>query len=331
MGLLIKGQWHDRWYDTDSSNGEFVRQGAQFRHWISRDGLPDRDEKTGFKAEPGRYHLFVSLACPWAHRTLIFRKLKGLDALITVSVVRPKMLENGWELNDQDRDNPQSGYRYLSEIYTAVEPDYTGRVTVPVLWDKQQQTIVNNESADIIRMFNSAFEHLLEPTQDYYPAALRQEIEALNKRIYETVNNGVYRAGFATTQAAYEKACRALFDTLDWLEQRLQTQRYLLGTQMTETDWRLFTTLIRFDSVYHGHFKTNLRRIEDYPCLSNYLRDLYQTPGVAETVDFEHIKTHYYASHPSINPSGIVPLGPDLDYSTAHNRETPLLDAIKAG
>ena len=313
MGLLIKGKWHTDWYDTSATDGEFVRQDAQFRRFITPEGGSD-----DFVAEPGRYHLFVSLACPWAHRTLIFRKLKRLETLIGVTLVKPQMLEHGWEIAG---DSPIAGIRYLHQVYTTARPDYSGRVTVPVLWDKKTATIVNNESSEIIRMLNSAFNAFTEVQTDYYPPGLRAEIDTINHTVYHTINNGVYKTGFATTQRAYEKAFGELFASLDTLEARLGRQRYLAGEQITEADWRLFTTLIRFDSVYHGHFKTNLRRIEDYPHLANYLRDLYQQPGVAETVDFDHIKTHYYYSHDTINPTRVVPLGPQIDYHSEHNRQ----------
>ncbi len=319
MGLLVNGQWQDRWYDTDENAGRFVRQESQFRNWVTVDGSAGPSGEGGFAAEPDRYHLYVSLACPWAHRTLIFRSIKRLQGVIGVTVVNPLMLENGWELGGTER-GPVSGIKYLYELYLAVADNMTGRVTVPVLWDKQRNTIVNNESAEIIRMLNSAFNHLTEVQADYYPVALQEEIDRLNERIYQTVNNGVYRAGFATTQQAYEEAFDALFDTLDWLESRLDRQRFLAGSQLTEADWRLFTTLIRFDAVYHGHFKVNRQRIEDYPNLSNYLRDLFQQPGVAKTVDFSHIKTHYYGSHKTINPTGIIPKGPELDLLRPHDR-----------
>ena len=319
MGLLVNGQWQDRWYDTDENAGRFVRQESQFRNWVTVDGSAGPSGEGGFAAEPDRYHLYVSLACPWAHRTLIFRSIKRLQGVIGVTVVNPLMLENGWELGGTER-GLVSGIRYLYELYLAVADNMTGRVTVPVLWDKQRNTIVNNESAEIIRMLNSAFNHLTEVQADYYPVALQEEIDRVNERIYQTVNNGVYRAGFATTQQAYEEAFDALFDTLDWLESRLDRQRFLTGSQLTEADWRLFTTLIRFDAVYHGHFKVNRQRIEDYPNLSNYLRDLFQQPGVAKTVDFSHIKTHYYGSHKTINPTGIIPKGPELDLLRPHDR-----------
>ena len=323
MGLLIDGFWHDQWYDTSRTEGRFVRQASQFRNWVTPDGKPGPTGKGGFQAEPERYHLYVSLACPWAHRTLIFRVLKGLEQMISVSVVHWYMGEQGWTFEPGEgviRD-PLLNAKYLHQIYTKVEPNYTGRVTVPILWDKHTQTVVNNESSEIIRMFNTAFDGLGAKSGDYYPEALRAEIDSLNERIYPTVNNGVYKCGFATTQAAYEEALTPLFDTLDWLDQRLSSQRYLTGAQITEADWRLFTTLVRFDPVYVGHFKCNLRRIVDYPHLGSYVRDLYQTPGVAETVNFLHIKNHYYQSHQTINPTGIVPVGPEIDLMLPHNRQ----------
>ena len=306
MGLLVNGKWEDRWYDTATTGGRFVRDARTFRDIVSADG------STGHRAELGRYHLYVSLACPWAHRTLIFRQLKGLCGVIGVSVVEPLMLDRGWVFG-KDGD-PLRGIGALSELYVAAQADFTGRVTVPVLWDKERQTIVNNESSEIIRMFNNAFDRWAAPA-DFYPRELREEIDRINERVYHDVNDGVYRAGFATTQQAHEEAVRELFSTLDWLERRLADQRYLLGEKITEADWRLFTTLIRFDAVYHGHFKCNLRRIVDYPHLWGYLRELYNWPGVAATVDFDHIKRHYYGSHTTINPSGLVPLGPQLDLS----------------
>lgn len=323
MGMLVDGVWHDVWYDTKSTAGRFERSKAQFRNWVTADGSAGPTGKGGFKAEAGRYHLYVSLACPWAHRTLIFRKLKGLEGLISLSVVDPLMLENGWEFKDRDGATFDHlfGSDFLYQIYLKADPGYSGRVTVPVLWDKQTQTIVSNESADIIRMFNSAFNGLTGSDGDYCPADLRQEIDALNDVIYDRVNNGVYKAGFATTQDAYESAVAPLFAMLDELEERLATRRYLFGERLTEADWRLFTTLIRFDPVYVGHFKCNIRRIADYPNLSAYVRDLYQTPGVAETVNMRHIKHHYYRSHKTINPTGIVPAGPALDLDRPHGRE----------
>lgn len=309
MGLLQNGKWVDQWYETSSTNGAFRRQDSRFRDWV------ETDPAARFPAESGRYHLYVSLACPWAHRTLIFRALKGLGSHISVSVVQPLMLENGWELQDD-----QYGLSYLYELYLKADPAYEGRVTVPVLWDKQTESIVSNESAEIIRMFNSAFNELTGNTLDFYPEPQREEIDKLNERIYHTVNNGVYKAGFATEQAAYEEAFYELFDSLDWLEARLSKQPYLTGEQITEADWRLFTTLIRFDAVYVGHFKCNRQRLADYPALSGYLRGLYQIEGVAETVNFEHIKQHYYRSHKTINPSGIVPVGPEQDFAAPHQR-----------
>jgi len=322
MGLLQEGKWVDQWYDTKSTNGRFVRKAPQFRNWITADGAAGPSGKGGFKAEPGRYHLYVSLACPWAHRTLILRALKGLEKMISVSIVHWYMAENGWTFDVGDGVVPDTvnGAQFLHQVYTQAKPDYSGRVTVPVLWDKQTKTIVSNESPEIIRMFNSAFDEVGAAQGDYYPEHLRSEIDALNGRIYTTVNNGVYRCGFATTQAAYEEAITPLFDTLDWLEDILSRKRYLTGAQITEADWRLFTTLIRFDPVYVGHFKCNIRRIADYPNLSNYLRGLYQQPGISRTVNMEHIKRHYYESHTSINPSRVVPLGPDIDFSIPHNR-----------
>ncbi|SCA58220.1 S-transferase [Candidatus Terasakiella magnetica] len=302
MGLLIDGVWHDQWYDTKSTDGKFKRQESAFRHYLSADG------SSGFKAEAGRYRLYVSLACPWAHRTLIFRTLKGLEDAIDVVVVDPLMGEEGWILPDGAP---------LHTIYTKAQKDYTGRVTVPILWDKQQDTIVSNESADIIRMLNREFGL---GAVDYYPEDLRQKIDEINEFIYPTINNGVYKCGFATTQNAYEEAFTELFNALDQLEERLGQNRYLIGEQITEADWRLFTTLVRFDAVYVGHFKCNLKRIVDYPNLWGYLRELYQMDGIAQTVDMVHIKTHYYASHTTINPTGVVPLGPELDFLSPHNR-----------
>ena len=323
MGLLIEGQWVDRWYDTASNKGRFARSEAQFRNWVTPDGSPGPTGRGGFQAEAGRYHLYVSLACPWAHRTLIFRKLKGLESMISVSVVNSFMGEHGWTFEPDEGvvADPVQEARYLHQIYTTAEPEYTGRVTVPVLWDKHQNRPVSNESAEIIRMFDSAFDGVGARAGDYYPQALRTEIDSLNARVYDRVNNGVYKAGFATTQEAYEQAVFPLFEALDELDQRLSQQRYLLGEQITEADWRLFTTLVRFDAVYHGHFKCNLRRINDYPHLAGYVRELYQWPGVAETVNLKHIKEHYYRSHDTINPTGVVPAGPALDFDQPHGRE----------
>lgn len=325
MGLLVEGKWRDEWYDTESTGGKFVRSDAVFRNWVTPDGSAGPTGQDGFKAEPGRYHLYVSLACPWAHRTLIFRALKGLEDAITVSVVNPDMLEHGWEFRDCEAGDftvgdPLYGSEYLHQVYTRALPDYTGRVTVPVLWDRERETIVSNESADIIRMLNSAFDAWTPAAADYWPAELRPEIDAVNERVYANVNNGVYRCGFATTQVAYEEAFVALFETLDWLDGLLGEQRFLAGDRLTEADWRLFTTLVRFDPVYVGHFKANLRRIRDYPRLSNYTRQLYQVPGVAPTVHLGHIKRHYYYSHRMINPTGIVPAGPELDLDAPHDR-----------
>lgn len=313
MGLLVEGVWQDRWYDTRSTDGRFVRQESAFRSRIDPSG------ETAFPPEANRYHLYVSYACPWAHRTLIFRALKELAEMISVSVVDPLMLEHGWEL--ADGADPVNGARYLYEVYTRAKPDYTGRVTVPVLWDRRAATIVNNESAEIIRMFNSAFNGLGAREPDFYPTELREKIDAMNAFVYPAINNGVYRAGFATAQAAYEEAFETLFAALDALESRLAEQRYLLGERITEADWRLFTTLIRFDAVYVGHFKCNRQRLADYPNLSAYVRELYQWPGIAATVHIDHIKRHYYGSHRTINPTGIVPKGPELDFERAHGRE----------
>lgn len=306
-----------------ATKGHFQRAQSQFRNYVTGDGAPGPTGNGGFKAEAGRYHLYVSLACPWAHRALIYRKLKGLENLIGLSVVHPLMVEKGWEFAGRDgaAADPLFGAETLWQIYTKADPTYSGRVTVPVLWDKQQNTIVNNESSEIIRMFNSAFDGLTGNMVDFYPVALRDEIDALNATIYDTVNNGVYKCGFAGTQEAYEENFHALFASLDNLETRLSTRRYLTGPAMTEADWRLFTTLIRFDPVYVGHFKCNLRRIADYPNLSGYLRDLYAVPGVAGTVNMSHIKRHYYESHKTINPTGIVPVGPLLDLDRPHGRE----------
>ena len=321
MGLLVEGRWQDQWYES-SKDGAFQREQAQRRNWLTADGKPGPTGVGGFAAEAGRYHLYVSLACPWAHRTLILRKLKGLENLIDVSVVSWLMLENGWTFDQNlgSTGDKLDHFNFMHQRYTADTANYTGRVTVPVLWDKQQNRIVNNESAEIIRMFNGAFDDLTGNDLDFYPAPLRGEIDALNERIYPAVNNGVYRAGFATSQQAYEEAFDDVFAELDRLEQLLGANRYLVGEYLTEADIRLFTTLIRFDAVYHGHFKCNLRRIADYPNLSNWLREIYQWPGVAETVDFQHIKNHYYGSHKTINPTGIVPKGPAQDFTAAHDR-----------
>ncbi len=312
MGLLVDGVWHDQWYDTRSSDGRFIRSEPQFRHWITRDGSAGPSGQGGFEAERGRYHLYVGLACPWAHRTLIFRGLKGLEQHISVSVVHWDMADQGWTFAAGEGvvADPIHHAAVMHQIYTAAQPNYSGRVTIPVLWDKQRNTIVNNESSEIIRMLNSAFDGCGALPGDYYPQELRTEIDAVNARVYETVNNGVYRAGFATTQAAYDEAVVALFETLDWLEERLHSRSFLCGDRVTEADWRLFTTLIRFDAVYHYHFKCNLKRIRDYPALYDLMMRLYQVSGVAETVDLTHIKGHYFGSHKTINPTGIVPRGP---------------------
>lgn len=323
MGLLIDGQWHDQWYDTKSTGGKFERQDSKWRDWITADGTPAPGRTRGFKAEPDRYHLYVSLACPWAHRTLIVRKLKKLEDVISVSVVHHFMGENGWTFLQEDGATGDTlyGFDFLHQIYTKADPHFSGRVTVPVLWDKETETIVSNESAEIIRMLNSAFDAYGDPSLDIYPEELRPEIDAINAKIYDTVNNGVYKAGFATTQGAYANAYRALFATLDELETRLGSNRYLVGDRITEADWRLFTTLARFDPVYVGHFKCNRQPIADYPNLSAYFRELYAMPGVKETVDLLHIKQHYYRSHPTINPTRIVPEGPALDWDKPHDRE----------
>ncbi|MBT8071384.1 MAG: glutathione S-transferase family protein [Xanthomonadales bacterium] len=323
MGLLVDGKWQDRWYDTGKAGGRFIRSEAQFRNWVTADGSAGLTGSGGFKAEPGRYHLYVSLACPWANRALIFRSLKGLEDFISVSVVHWYMAEHGWTFEPAEGvvQDPVNHARYMHEVYTAADPDYTGRVTVPVLWDKKTDSIVSNESSEIIRMFNQAFDDVGATPGDYYPEPLRAEIDDVNDRIYSNVNNGVYKAGFATTQEAYEEALVPLFETLDWLEQRLSSQRYLLGKVLTEADWRLFTTLIRFDAVYVGHFKCNVRRLSDYPNLWAYTRELYQHEGVAETIDMHHIKHHYYVSHTTINPSRVVPVGPELDLHMPHGRD----------
>jgi putative glutathione S-transferase len=323
MGLLVDGVWQDRWYDTKSTGGRFQRQDAQFRNWVTADGSAGPSGVDGFQAEPGRYHIYASLACPWAHRTLIFRALKGLEDAISVNIVSPNMLDHGWvfepgiEGADADEIN---GKDRLYEVYQEADPDYSGRVTVPVLWDKQRQTIVSNESSEIIRMLNSAFDGVGAKPGDFYPEPLRDEIDEMNERVYHCVNNGVYRCGFATSQEAYEEAFHDLFVTLDALEDLLGNQRYLVGDQLTEADWRIFPTLVRFDPVYYSHFKCNLRMIADYPNLSHYLRELYQVPGVTETVNFDHIKQHYYFSQRTINPTGVVPAGPVFDYSQPHDR-----------
>ncbi len=323
MGLLIDGVWHPDGTDSKSEAGRFKRKESAFRNWVTADGGPGPGAKGGFRAETGRYHLYVSLACPWAHRTLIMRALKGLEDAVTLSVVHWLMGDDGWSFAEGPGvvGDPIHGAAFLREVYLAADPTYTGRVTVPVLWDRETGTIVSNESAEILRMFNSAFDGVGAAGGDYYPAALREEIDRVNARVYETVNNGVYKAGFATSQEAYEEAVGPLFDSLDWLEERLSGQRWLAGARMTEADIRLFTTLVRFDPVYHGHFKCNLRRIADYPALLGLTRELFQIPGVAGTVDLGHIKRHYYGSHRGVNPTGIVPVGPAIDYAAPHGRD----------
>jgi len=323
MGLLIDGEWHDQWYDTKASGGRFIRSESQFRNWITADGAPGPSGEGGFKAEPGRYHLYVSLACPWAHRVLIMRALKGLDAMLPISVVHWLMAEKGWTFAPGPGVVPDPLHHadYLYEVYVAAQPGYSGRVTVPVLWDKERRTIVNNESAEIIRMLTDAFDAVGAKPGDYYPAALRAQIDAVNARVYDGFNNGVYKAGFATSQTAYDEAVAGVFETLDWIEERLSRQRYLLGGQLTEADIRLLTTLVRFDEVYHGHFKCNRRRIVDYPNVWGFTREMFQLPGVAATVNMAHIKHHYYESHRTINPTGIVPIGPAPDFMAPHGRE----------
>ncbi len=322
MGLLQDGQWVDKWYDTKATNGKFQRTAPQFRNWITLDGDSGPTGESGFMAEADRYHLYISYACPWAHRTLIFRMLKGLENIVSLSVVNSYMGEQGWTFEPADGVIPDmiNNATKLYQVYTRAEKNYSGRVTVPVLWDRKKNTIVSNESSEIIRMFNNVFDGLGATPNDFYPVALREEIDDLNHRIYRNVNNGVYKAGFATSQKAYDGAVASLFETLDWLEKRLRKQRYLTGRTLTEADWRLFTTLIRFDQVYLGHFKCNLKRLVDYPNLFSYVRDLYQYPGIAATVRMDHIKNHYYMSHTAINPTGIVPTGPEIDFSIPHDR-----------
>ncbi len=327
MGLLLDGQWRDDWYDTDSTGGEFERKAAQFRNFITADGSAGDTGKSGFKAETDRYHLYVSLACPWAHRTLIFRALKGLKDMIDVSVVDYFMGNHGWTFVDEGEHHTEDfvGDRlydssYLYELYLQADADYSGRVTVPVLWDKQQKTIVSNESGDIIRMLNSAFDDIGALPGDYYPKSLRAQIDTINERVYSDINNGVYKAGFATKQAVYERHVKTLFKALDWVDGILANNRYLTGATVTEADWRLFTTLIRFDAVYYGHFKCNLKQIKDYPNISGYLRELFQMPEIADTVNMHQIQGHYYSSHPTINPNGIIPLGPLQDFMKPHGR-----------
>lgn len=317
MGLLVDGQWHDKWYDTKSSGGRFIRKESQFRNWVTKDGSPGPTGEGGFKAEKDRYHLYVSLACPWAHRTLIMRALKGLEDYISISVVNPLMLEHGWTFEDgpgviKDTVNQAD---YLYEVYLAADSNYSGRVTVPVLWDKQTQTIVNNESSEILRMLNSAFDEIGAKEGDYSPEALLDEIDQMNELVYDNVNNGVYKSGFATAQDVYNEEVEKVFATLDKLEEHLEGKKYLVGNQLTEADIRLFTTLVRFDAVYYSHFKCNYRRIVDYPNLWRLTREIYNMEGVEDTVNMQHIKDHYYVSHKTINPTGIVPQGPILDFS----------------
>lgn len=317
MGLLVDGKWQDQWYETKSTGGRYVRKDSTFRDWVRRNG------STAFQPEAGRYHLYVSMACPWAHRTLVVRKVKKLESVISVSVVEPLMAENGWtfgEVGTPTEDGVQ-GVRLLHQIYTAAQPNFTGRVTVPVLWDRKTRTIVNNESSEIIRMLNAEFDAFGDSSVDLYPESLRTEIDELNAYVYPNINNGVYRCGFATTQEAYEEAFVALFEALDEIDRRLAGKRFLNGSALTEADWRLFTTLVRFDAVYVGHFKCNKRRIADYAHLSGYLRELYQIPGIADTVNMDHIKRHYYESHGTINPSGVVPVGPELNLDVDHGRQ----------
>ena len=323
MGLLVDGIWHDQWYDTKKSGGAFVRSTSKFRNWITADGSAGPSGEDGFKAESGRYHLYVSHACPWAHRTLIFRALKGLEDHISISVVDPDMLSDGWTLKGERGGTGDTlyGLEFMRDIYTKADPKISGRVTVPVLWDKQRETIVSNESAEIIRMLNCAFDGITGNTLDFWPEGQRDAIEEVNARIYDTLNNGVYKSGFATTQEAYEAAVLPLFETMDWLEERLSAKRYLMGDAVTEADWRLFTTLVRFDVVYHGHFKCNRARVVDYPNLWAYTRELYQWPGVAGTVHMDHITRHYHYSHESINPHRIEPIGPQIDWTAPHGRD----------
>ena len=323
MGLLVDGKWQDQWYDTKSTDGAFKRSAAQFRNWITADGAAGLSGQGGFKAESGRYHLYVSYACPWAHRALIFRQIKGLEDHISFSAVHPDMLGDGWTFGadfDGATGDTLFGYSYARDIYTRADPAFTGRVTVPILWDKAQNTIVSNESSEIIRMFNSAFNSITGNKEDYWPQTKRGAIEAVNDRIYDTFNNGVYKAGFATTQAAYDAAIVPLFETLDWIDAILSQNRYLTGDTITEADWRLFTTLVRFDLVYHQHFKCNRKRIVDYPNIWAYTRELYQKPGVAGTVNFDHIVRHYHYSHDTINPNRIIPINPVLDFDAPHGR-----------
>ncbi|MEO0911968.1 MAG: glutathione S-transferase family protein [Pseudomonadota bacterium] len=324
MGRLVDGNWTTEWYDTKATGGHFKRTEAAFRNWVTADGRAGPSGVGGFAAESGRYHLYVSYACPWAHRTLIFRVLKGLEDHISVDVVHPDMFADGWTFDtgyDGATGDRLMGHAFLRDVYLAALPDMTGRVTVPILWDKKTSTIVSNESSEIIRMLNSAFDGITGNRADYWPEDLRSAIEPVNDRIYNTLNNGVYKSGFATTQAAYDEAVTALFDTLDWLEERLSTRRYLMGDRVTEADWRLVPTLFRFDPVYVGHFKCDRNRLVDFPNLWAYTRELYQWPGVAGTVNFDHIRRHYHLSHESINPHRILPIGARIDWLAPHGRE----------
>ena len=323
MGLLIDGVWTDQWYDTKSTDGAFKRKDAVFRNWVTTDGSAGISGEAGFKAESGRYHLYVSYACPWAHRTLIFRALKELGEHISVSAVHPDMLSDGWTFETDAHGatgDDLFGLPFARDVYTRADPKFTGRVTVPILWDKVQNTIVSNESSEIIRMFNTAFNGITGNSDDYWPKAMRDAIAPVNDRIYDTFNNGVYKSGFATTQAAYDAAVHPLFETMEWLEARLSENRYLMGDQITEADWRLFTTLVRFDPVYHLHFKCNRKRVIDYPNLWAYTRELYQWPGVADTVNMDHIVRHYHYSHETINPHRIIPINPQIDFMEPHGR-----------
>ncbi|KAA9007048.1 glutathione S-transferase family protein [Histidinibacterium aquaticum] len=329
MGQLVDGKWKVEGLEKLAEGGSFKRATSKFRNWITKDGSPGPSGEGGFPAESGRYHLYVSYACPWAHRALVMRKLKDLEPHIGLSVVHPEMLDDGWTFGDDwpgATGDDVYGFPFARDLYIKADPQVTGRVTVPILWDKERETIVSNESSEVIRMLNEAFNEITGNTDDYWPQELREEMEPVNARIYDTLNNGVYKSGFATTQQAYEEAVNPLFETMDWLEERLSTRRYLMGERITEADWRLFTTLVRFDPVYHGHFKCNRHRLIDYPNLWAYTRELYQWPTpdggrVADTVNFDHIKHHYYYSHESINPHRVVPVGPDIDYDTPHGRE----------
>ncbi|MCF6326115.1 MAG: glutathione S-transferase family protein [Devosiaceae bacterium] len=323
MGLLQDGVWVDKWYDTKATGGKFVRKQSSFRNWVTADGSAGPTGVSGFKAEPNRYHLYISHACPWANRTMIFRAIKGLEQMISTSAVHWFMDKDGWTFEPGEGvvKDPIHNAEFLWQVYVAAQKDYSGRVTVPVLWDKKTNSVVSNESSEIIRMFNSAFDDVGAVSGDYYPLQLREQIDEMNTRIYSDVNNGVYKAGFATSRTAYEEAVFVLFETLDWLEDKLSKTRYLTGNSLSEADWRLFTTLIRFDAVYVGHFKCNIKRIVDFENLFAYVRELYQWPGIAQTVHFEHIKKHYYESHKTINPTGIVPVGPELNFNAPHDRD----------